>query len=164
MNKIKDRITLCILAGGIGTIMMTIVDVVSSLLKISQRSYRVTAAGVWVSSRRQAESWQGQLLGGVMNLALSMVGSFFFINLLSKYGKDKVLLKGMFFGISFGAIINAILSGFIKNKVQPKDAKSNYSNAFDFLYNDNSNISLRFQIQHNRISAYRQNFHEHVSL
>lgn len=127
MKKIKDRITLGILAGGIGTILQISVDIISSRLGISQRSYRTTAAGVWVSSRRQAESWQGQLLGTIMNLGLSMVGAFALIALLTKNGRDKIILKGLFFGASFGAIINAMLSGLINNKVKPTDAASNLS-------------------------------------
>ncbi|SHH98361.1 hypothetical protein [Desulfosporosinus lacus] len=125
MNKIKDRIFLSILAGGIGTIFMMIVDLITSQSGLSQRSYRTTAAGVWVSSRRQADSWEGQLLGSIMALGLSMIGAFGLVSLLTKYGKDKIVLKGTFFGISFGAIIQALLSGLVKNKVSPKDALSN---------------------------------------
>jgi hypothetical protein len=127
MEKIKDRITLSILAGGIGTIFQLATDLISSRLGISQRSYRTTAAGVWVASRKQAESWQGQLLGTIMNLGLSMVGAFALIHLLTKNGRDKILTKGLFFGATFGAIINAMLSGLINNKVKPKDAASNLS-------------------------------------
>lgn len=127
MKKIKDRIFLSILAGGLGTVLLTAVDVISSRLGISQRSYRTTAAGVWVSSRRQAETWQGQLLGAIMNIGLSMVGAFGLIGLLSKYGRDKLVLKGLFFGTTFGAVVNAILSGLVNNKVKPKDAASNLS-------------------------------------
>lgn len=127
MKKINDRITLSILSGGVGTAFQVLADSISSRLGISQRSYRTTAAGVWVPSRKQAESWQGQLLGTIMNLGLSMVGAFALITLLTKHGKDKILLKGLFFGASFGAVINAMLSGLINSKVKPKDAASNLS-------------------------------------
>lgn len=127
MNKIKDRITLSILAGGVGTVAMMALDMISSKSKMSQRSYPTTAAGVWLKSRRQAESWQGQLLGIIMTSGLSMVGAFGLVNLLSKYGRDKILLKGLFFGTTFGSIINAMLSGLANNKVKPKDAVSNLS-------------------------------------
>lgn len=127
MKKIKDRVTLCILAGGVGTLILMAVDQISSGLGISQRSYRTTAAGVWVSSRRQAESWQGQLLGTIMHTGLSMAGAFGLISLLTKYGRDKIILKGIFFGTSFGAVINAMLSGLANNKIKPKDAASNLS-------------------------------------
>lgn len=127
MNKIKDRIVLSIVAGGIGTLMMTLIDTVSARMGISQRTYRTTAAGVWVSSRREAEKWTGQLLGFIMNFGLSMAGALGLINLLTKYGRDNILTKGLFFGASFGGIINAILSGLLNNKVKPKDAASNLS-------------------------------------
>jgi hypothetical protein len=127
MNKIKDRVTLSILAGGVGTVAMMAIDMISAKLKISQRSYPTTAAGVWVSSRKQAEGWQGQTLGTIMTLGLSMVGAFGLINLLSKYGRDKIITKGLFFGTSFGSIINAMLSGLTSKKIKPKDAASNLS-------------------------------------
>jgi len=127
MNKIKDRVTLSILAGGVGTLFMMTIDEISSRLGISKRSYRTTAAGVWLASRRQVESWPGQLLGTIMNIGLSMVGAFGLISLLTKHGRDKIVLKGLFFGTSFGALINAVLSGLVSNKVKPKDAASNLS-------------------------------------
>ncbi|AFM41094.1 hypothetical protein Desaci_2128 [Desulfosporosinus acidiphilus SJ4] len=127
MKKIKDRITLSILAGGIGTLVMTLIDNLSILIGISQRSYRTTAAGVWVSSRKEAESRQGQLLGFLMSTGLGMVGAFGLVSMLTKYGRDMLWPKGLFFGVSFGAVINAILSGLSNNKVKPKDASSNLS-------------------------------------
>lgn len=130
MSKIKDRINLSILAGGIGTLVMTIIDEISSRMGLSKRSYRTTAAGVWVSSRKEAESWAGQLLGTLMNLGLSMVGALGFIKLLTKNGRDNIIAKGLFFGTSFGAIINGLLSGLASNKVKPKDAVSNLSYVF----------------------------------
>jgi len=125
VNKIKDRITLSVLAGGIGALIMMAVDMVFTLIGISQRSYRTIAAGVWVSSRRQANSWQGQLLGTMMNLALSMGGAFSLVSLLTKFGKDNIVLKGVFFGISFGAIINAMLAVLTSKKIKAKDAATN---------------------------------------
>ena len=127
MNKIKDRVTLSILAGGIGTLALMAVDLISSRLGISQRSYRTTAAGVWLSSRRQAESTLGQLLGTIMSVGLSMLGAFALIGLLTKHGRDKIVLKGLFFGTTFGAVINAMLSGLVNKKVKPKDPASNLS-------------------------------------
>ena len=127
MKKINDRIYLGMISGTVGLIALTLIDVISSKMKISQRSYRTTAAGVWVSSRRQAEKWPGQILGVVMNLGLSMVGGFSVIKMLTTYGRDKLIPKGIFFGITFGSVITAILSGFANNKVKPKDALSNLS-------------------------------------
>ncbi|EHQ88418.1 hypothetical protein [Desulfosporosinus youngiae] len=125
MNKIKDRITLSVLAGGIGATMMMVIDLIFTLIGISKRSYRTLAAGVWVSSRRQASSWQGQLLGTIMNLALSMGGAFTLVNILTKFGKDNIVLKGLFFGVSFGAVINAMLAVLTSKKIKAKDAGTN---------------------------------------
>ena len=62
-----------------------------------------------------------------MNLGLSMVGGFSVVKMLTTYGRDKLIPKGLFFGMTFGAVITAILSGFTNNKVKPKDALSNLS-------------------------------------
>ncbi len=127
MKKINDRIYLGMISGATGLIALTLIDVVSSKMGISQRSYRTTAAGVWVSSRREAEKWSGQLLGVMMNIGSSMVGGVSVVKILSAFGRDKLVAKGLFFGITFGSIITAMLSGFANNKVKPKDAISNLS-------------------------------------
>ncbi|MDR3600458.1 MAG: hypothetical protein P4L49_08280 [Desulfosporosinus sp.] len=127
MRKVNDRIYLGMITGSVGFVALTLVDVFSSKMKISQRAYRTTAAGVWVSSRREADKWSGQLLGVMMNIGLSMVGGFSVVKMLTTYGRDKLVPKGLFFGVTFGAVISAILSGFAHNKVKPKDALSNLS-------------------------------------
>ena len=127
MKKIKDRMTLGIVSGLVGTILKTVSDEVFLRSKISQRSFRETASGVWVSSRSQAKNPYGQLLGAVMDLGLGMVGSVAQVQILSKTGKNNLLTKGTFFGVTFGATITAMLSGFNTNKVKPKDSKSNLS-------------------------------------
>lgn len=127
MKKIKDRMTLGIVSGLIGAVLKIASDEVFLRTKISQRSFRETASGVWVSSRRQAKNTYGQLLGTIMDLGLGMVGSVAQVQILSKTGKDNLFSKGAFFGVTFGAAITAMLSGFNTNKVKPKDSKSNLS-------------------------------------
>lgn len=48
-------------------------------------------------------------------------------NLVTKSGRDHLLSKGLFYGMSMGSIVTALLSGLPKNKVSPKDAYSNLS-------------------------------------
>lgn len=127
MRKINDRIYLGIVSGAVGFLAQNLIDTMASRMKISQRSYWSTAAGVWVSSRRESQKWTGQFLGALMNLGLSMVGGVSVVAILSKYGRDKLAPKGIFFGVTFGAMITALLSGFASNKIKPKDAKSNLS-------------------------------------
>lgn len=127
MKKINDRILLGMVSGAAGMVALTLVDVISSKMKISQRSYRTTAAGVWVSSRKEAEKWSGQLLGVMMNIGLSMAGGVGVVKMLNVFGRDKLVSKGIFFGTTFGSITTSILSGFVNNKVKPKDALSNLS-------------------------------------
>lgn len=127
VKKIQDRITLGIVSGLIGTILKTAMDEIFLLSKISKRSFRETASGVWVSSRREAKNPYGQILGQIMDIGLGMVGAVAQVQILSKTGKNNLTVKGIFFGITFGAVITAMLSGFNTNKVKPKDALSNLS-------------------------------------
>jgi len=98
--------------------------------KASKRSFRVTAAGVWVNTKRQASTPYGQTLGAIMDLGLGMVGAVGQVYILSKTGKDNLFAKGSLFGMTFGSTITAMLSGFGSNKVKPKDAKSNLTYIF----------------------------------
>lgn len=125
MQKIKDRMTLGIVSGLIGTIVKTASDELFLRQKASKRSFRVTAAGVWVDTQREAKTPYGQILGAIMDLGLGMVGAVGQVYILSKTGKNNLFAKGTFFGMVFGSSITAMLSGFNANKVKPKDAKSN---------------------------------------
>lgn len=127
MKKIKDRITLGVASGLIGIILKTAMDELFLRKKISKRSFRETASGVWVSSHRQAISLEGQLLGSMLDLGMGMVGAVGQVYILSKTGKDNLFVKGNFFGVAYGSIITALLSALPTNKVKPKDAKSNLS-------------------------------------
>ena len=127
MEKIKDRQYLGGIAGLAGGLCMVIVDRISYSMGLSKRLYAETAAGVWVGSKRQAKSINGHVLGAIMTLALAMMGGAVKVSILTKYGRDKIIPKGLMFGISFGAIITGLTSGFAMNKVKPKDANSNLS-------------------------------------
>lgn len=127
MEKIKDRQYLGGIAGLVGGLCMVIFDRISYSLGLSERLYAETAAGVWVGSKRQAKSFSGHILGTVMTLALAMMGGAIKVSILTKSGRDKILPKGLMYGISFGAVITGLTSGFAMNKVKPKNAKSNLS-------------------------------------
>ena len=132
MEKIKDRNTLAIASGMIGLSGIVLVDEFSRLAKISQRSYRAAAAGMFLS-KREAMSLKGQVLGSIMNSAISIVGAKYIINEMSKTGRDHVLSKGILTGVTFGAIATAIPNIVPKNNVKPKDAASNLSYIFSNL-------------------------------
>jgi len=101
VEKIKDRQYLGGIAGLVGGICMVLTDSVSYSMGISKRLYAETASGVWVGSRRQAKSLSGQVFGTLMTLALAMMGGAIKASILSKSGRDKVLPKGLMFGISW---------------------------------------------------------------
>ncbi len=132
MEKIKDRNTLAIASGMIGLSGILLVDEISRRVKISQRSYRVAAAGMFLS-KREAMTLKGQALGVIMNSAVSIIGAKYIINELSKTGRDNVLSKGVLTGVTFGAIATAIPNIVPKNNVKPKDAASNLSYIFTNL-------------------------------
>lgn len=127
MKKIQDSHTLGIVSGLIGGIGMIIFDQISYKLGISKRSYAQAASGMWVASKKQANSKGGNILGVVMTLGLSSLGGVIMTRLLSKNGTDNLITKGTFYGSAFGAFTTGLLSGFPTNKVKPRDATSNLS-------------------------------------
>lgn len=124
---ISDTVKLGFVAGMCGNLVKTIIDDVSVRLKVSQRPYRSTAAGVWVSSYREAESAKGRLLGAILDSGMSWLGGIAIVNVLRATGKDHVVGKGVISGLTLGSAITAIMSGFPNNKVQSRDAASNLS-------------------------------------
>lgn len=122
MKKIKDRILLGVVAGLCGNLIKTAVDEVSLRKKISQRSFRETASGVWVSTQKEASNLKGQILGGLLDFGTGILGGIGTVYFLSKTGRDQLCIKGLVSGITIGSIITAFLSVFPKNKVRPKDA------------------------------------------
>ena len=129
MAKIKDRNTLAIVTGLIGLAGTMLVDGVSRKANISKRSYREAAAGMFVS-KSEAINLRGQILGVIMNSAVSILGAKFIIKEMSKSGRDKIIPKGILAGITIGAIATFIPNVVPKNTVKPKDAASNLSYVF----------------------------------
>ena len=129
MLKIKDRDTLSIVTGMIGLAGLMLTDAVSVKAKISKRSYRKAAAGVFVS-KNEAKNVRGQLLGVIMNSAVSILGANYIIKRMSQNGRDKLISKGITSGVVFGAIATAIPNIAPWNKMKPKDAASNLSYVF----------------------------------
>ena len=72
--KIKDKILLGVAAGLIGNTFKTLFDEISLRMKISQRSFRATAAGVWVSKESEATNISGQILGSIFDFGLASLG------------------------------------------------------------------------------------------
>jgi len=126
-KMINDRIVLGTIAGLAGNAAKMMVDEVSVRLGISQRNYRSTAAGVWVSTHHEANCIQGQVLGTILDFGMGLLGGIGIVELLTLSGKDHHVGKGLVAGISFGSIITAFLSAFAQNKVRPKDAATNLS-------------------------------------
>lgn len=116
-----------ILAGLAGNTVKTLVDEVSLRYKVSQRPFRMTASGIWVTSRKEASQLRGQILGSIFDFGLSSLGGVGLVYLLTRTGRDHYLPKSFIFGLSFGSMVNAMLSGLPTNKVSPKDAASNLS-------------------------------------
>lgn len=130
MIKIKDRITLGVVAGLCGNVVKTVIDEMSLRKKVSQRSFRATASGVWVSKKKEADNYKGQILGGLLDFGMACLGGIGTVYVLSGTGRDKLITKGIVSGITIGSGITALLSAFPQNKVRPKDAASNLSYMF----------------------------------
>jgi len=125
--------TLGVVSGIIGTILKMGVDTFFVNKNISKLPFRVTAAGVWVNSKKQASSRNGQILGTIMDLGMGMIGAIGQVSILTKTGRDNLATKSTFFGIAYGSIVTAILSGFNVNKIKPKDATSNLAYVLSHL-------------------------------
>ena len=131
--KTKDRMLLGIIAGGLVFMVQSMFDYASAKRGISKRTYWTTASGVWVNSRRQAQKWNGQLLGAWMTFGLNTINGILLVWMFTKAGLNKWALKGVITSSAFGATVNAILSGFDNNKVAPKDSNSNLSYALTHI-------------------------------
>ncbi|KAF1083908.1 hypothetical protein SPSYN_02820 [Sporotomaculum syntrophicum] len=116
-----------VVSGLAGNLVKTLIDEVSRKNKISQRTFRETAAGVWVNKRSEATNYKGQLLGGLLDFGLASLGGIGTVQLFSKTGRDCVLTKGILSGITVGSTVTAFMSALPQNKVKPKDAASNLS-------------------------------------
>jgi len=127
MKKIKDSHTLGIVSGILGGLSLLAFDQVSYKFGFSKRRYSQAASGMWVASKRQARSRDGNILGTGMTLGLCALGGTIFTVLLAKKGRDNLITKGAFYGITFGAITTATQSAFPGNKIKQKDATSNLS-------------------------------------
>lgn len=127
MFKIKDRIALGVIAGLAGNAIKMAIDEISVSKKISQRSFRETAARVWVANRREAGTVKGQILGGLLDFGMGILGGIASVHLLSKTGRDQIVIKGITSGIAMGSFITFIMGTLPKNQVKPTDAASNLS-------------------------------------
>ena len=127
MLKIKDRVLLGTIAGLVGNVVKTAFDEVLYKKKISQRLFRETAAGVWVSKKSEATNLNGQVLGGLLDFGMATLGGIGTVYLLSKTGRDHLITKGLISGVGMGSFINFILGTLPQNQVRPKDAASNLS-------------------------------------
>ncbi|WP_366922782.1 hypothetical protein MFMK1_003255 [Metallumcola ferriviriculae] len=127
MFKIKDRILLGTVAGLAGDIAKNVIDEISHKNKLSQRSFRETAAGVWVKKNSEAKSLQGQILGGLLDLGMSIAGGVGIVYLLTETGRDRLITKGLISGVGLGSMINFMIGALPQNKIKPTDATSNLS-------------------------------------
>lgn len=127
MLKIKDRVLLGTVAGLAGDLAKTVIDEISHRKKLSQRSFRETAAGVWVKKSSEARSLQGQFLGSLLDLGMSVAGGIGTVYLLTETGRDHLLTKGIISGVGLGSFINFLIGSLPQNKIKPTDATSNLS-------------------------------------
>jgi len=125
--KMKDKVVLGVAAGLAGNAVKMVIDEVFRKKKISQRSFRQTAAGAWVSTRSEADSLQGQILGGLLDFGMGILGGISMVHMLSKTGRDYVAIKGITAGIAMGSLITFAMGTLPKNQLKPTDAASNLS-------------------------------------
>lgn len=127
MRKIKDRYVLTVVTGLLGLLGVTFLDRVSLKLGYSSRSYRHTAAGLFVNSKFGARSKSGQAFGFIMNGIASILGAGLISSLITKTGRDFYALKGLISGITHGASLMLLQAYLPWNKMKPINAVSNLS-------------------------------------
>ncbi|MBC2723349.1 hypothetical protein [Desulfosporosinus sp.] len=127
MKKIKDRYFLTVVAGLLGLVGVTVFDTLSYRMGYSERTYRETAAGLFVPSKRKAKTKSAHILGLSMNGVASIIGAGLISTLFVKTGRDFYALKGMVSGITHGAFLMLIQSFLPWNKMKPKGPVSNLS-------------------------------------
>jgi len=125
MKKINNIVYLGLIAGIGGWVAFELTDIIFVKKGISKRSYSTIAAGIILSSRREAEKWSGQFLGVLIEVALCMVGGILMVKMLTTYGRNKLVPKGLFVGLTFGKAITVILSKLSNKNVIPNDSISN---------------------------------------
>lgn len=124
---IKDRVVLGVLSGLIGNTAKTIIDEISLTMKISQRTFTSTAAGVFVSKKSESQNIRGKILGSLFDYGMGAIGGIVLVELLSKRGRDHLTTKGLVFGVTMGSFINFLLNSCSSKKIKAKDAASNLS-------------------------------------
>lgn len=127
MGKIKDRYLLTVIAGLLGLVGVTLLDTLTRKLGYSERSYRYTAAGLFVNSKFGARSKSGQGFGFIMNGIASIFGAGLISGLITKTGRDFYALKGIISGITHGAFLMLLQAYLPWNKMKPIDAVTNLS-------------------------------------
>jgi hypothetical protein len=89
------------------------------------RPFSEMAAGVYVTKHSQVKTWQGRMLVFLMEFGLCGLIGVIKANLLLKTGLKYLIPKGLMFGMSSGAIINALVTLVSKERVQQKDPVTN---------------------------------------
>lgn len=131
MKKINDPVLLGAIAGLSGNAAKMILDQIFVSTGQQQRPFRTVASGVWLPSRKEAETLTGNLLGTLLDFGMGLLGGIGIINVLSNSGTNYMLPKGVLYGLVYGSTITAMLSALPINKIRPQDAGSNVCYIFE---------------------------------
>jgi hypothetical protein len=123
--KLKDTHMIGIIAGTCGCLSMLIIEQFLLRTGLSKRAFSEMAAGVYVNKYSEVVSWQGRILGVLMEFGLCGLTGIIKANLLLKTGLKHLVPKGLMFGMTTGGIVIALVGAFAKNKVRPRDAVTN---------------------------------------
>lgn len=116
---IKDRIILGILAGAGAMVAKNVAYHVLAygIERAGQGNdgemiepYRTVASEVWVDNPRWLNTTSGAAVGLIHDLWLSIAGTLGLVGTMTATGKDHLPVKGVLYGVGFGALVTAILS------------------------------------------------------
>lgn len=72
--------------------------------------YRTVASEVWVDNPKWLNTASGTAVGVVHDLWLSVAGALGLVGAMTATGKDHLPMKGVLYGVGFGALVTGILS------------------------------------------------------
>lgn len=128
MLKIKDRVTLGIVAGILGNLVKQGLSFLFKELGLIKITAPDKAGGMFVS-KRKVKKPMGSVLGIIADFCIACKLSILLVYILSGTGKDNHILKGLSLGSSAWAIMYGFLSriggtGF--NIIRPRDSLSGF--------------------------------------
>lgn len=118
MRRINDRLILGVLAGVLGNIPKTAIELAGKKTGWAESDCPARAAGMLVP-RRQVRSQKGKIIGRIADTVMAAVLGVATTYALSATGKDKAVLKGVVLGQTMWTLLYGVLGTLGATRVKP---------------------------------------------